>query len=325
MAQRCISRDATVVINSFNQGPTLDLALEGLSRQDFTGTWEIVVVDDGSHDGTDHIVASWERRLAVPLTYVRLPKQGMRWSRARNIGMDQAEGNVLLFFDADMVPDSQVVRLHVVEQARSPCLLGGDRLWRNALVDLPDHGSTRDCLECLRTSVSSADADCIRRESAERHARLALMDTAFPWRAAFGCHISFPAPMNLRYDESMLGWGPSDVELNCRLYHDKGLPVRFLPEARAWHVEREGAHHNPFRSTDSVAVNEYVRQVCYMIHKHLPLDLRAVIDMGFDRIVLGPDDQWHTVQRGRGGDKARTMEIALAWYGRTDRPGHPND
>ena len=80
--------------------------------------WELVVVDDGSTDSTPDVV----RRLAASDPRIRLVEsESLGVSRARNIGLDTATGDVLAFLDSDNTwhPDLLRVMLARIEQTGS--------------------------------------------------------------------------------------------------------------------------------------------------------------------------------------------------------------
>ncbi len=88
----------SVVIPARNAADVLPTQLAGLSRQDYEYEWEIVVVDNGSTDGTAHVAMAWTDRL--PLRVVpAFDKPGVNY--ARNVGVHSAEGDLIAFCDAD--------------------------------------------------------------------------------------------------------------------------------------------------------------------------------------------------------------------------------
>jgi glycosyltransferase involved in cell wall biosynthesis len=82
----------SVVIPVYNGEAFLDQAIESVLRQTWPRT-EIVVVDDGSSDGSTAIAASY------PVTLVRQRNRGV--AAARNVGAERAKGALLTFLDQD--------------------------------------------------------------------------------------------------------------------------------------------------------------------------------------------------------------------------------
>ncbi len=86
--------DTSVVIATYNHGRFLGEALESVFAQGATDL-EVVVVDDGSTDGTPEIVVAWLDRIR----YVRQDNRGLY--PARNRGLRESGGAYVAFLDAD--------------------------------------------------------------------------------------------------------------------------------------------------------------------------------------------------------------------------------
>ena len=93
--------DISVVIAAHNQRDRLRLVLSGLAVQTFSeGQFEVIVVDDGSTDGTGDFLREYER---IPIKVIPLHTNVGR-CRARNIGIAEAQGDVVAFLDGDALP-----------------------------------------------------------------------------------------------------------------------------------------------------------------------------------------------------------------------------
>lgn len=89
-------------------------SLEALSRSAYSN-FEVIVVDDCSTDNTPQIVEQYGAR------YLRTP-QVLGPGGARNLGAEQAEGEVLAFIDADVVVPVNALSLIADDLSRDPDL-----------------------------------------------------------------------------------------------------------------------------------------------------------------------------------------------------------
>lgn len=91
----------SVIIPAYNYAHYLPRTLYSVLRQRIDVPVELIVVDDGSTDNTEHVVS----RIAGNVTYIRQENQGL--SAARNTGLVHASGEALVFLDADdlLMPD----------------------------------------------------------------------------------------------------------------------------------------------------------------------------------------------------------------------------
>ena len=84
----------SVVIPTFNRARYLPDALDSVARQGVEGI-ETIVVDDGSTDETEAVVAAY----GSAVRYVRQPHHGA--AAARNTGVALATGRFISFLDSD--------------------------------------------------------------------------------------------------------------------------------------------------------------------------------------------------------------------------------
>jgi len=87
----------SIVVPAYNEAGYLGCSLTSLQNQDFTGPYEIIVVDNNSTDGTRQVI---ERYPGV--TYVFEAEKGI--TRARQRGFLEATGDILAYVDADTHP-----------------------------------------------------------------------------------------------------------------------------------------------------------------------------------------------------------------------------
>jgi glycosyltransferase involved in cell wall biosynthesis len=84
----------SVIVPTYNRADTIKRAIASVQAQTFQD-WELIVVDDGSTDGTASVIAGLDPRMVV----IRQENQGI--SGARNTGLARSTGRYIAFLDSD--------------------------------------------------------------------------------------------------------------------------------------------------------------------------------------------------------------------------------
>ena len=132
----------SVVIPTFNRAGELRPTLDSLAAQRTSASWEVIVADNNSTDGTRAVVESAMDRFPVPLRYVFEQEQGR--SAALNAGIRAATGSIIVTTDDDVRVGEDWLDRAAEALESSDCDYVGGRvlpLWgapRPAWI--PDHG-----------------------------------------------------------------------------------------------------------------------------------------------------------------------------------------
>jgi L-malate glycosyltransferase len=106
----------TVLMASHNGAPTLPVVLDAYCKLEAPrGGWKLVIIDNGSTDGTKETVEAFAQKL--PLTYVFEGKKGK--NAALNTGLTFLEGDLAVLTDDDAVPSSDwLVKLRMAADSQ---------------------------------------------------------------------------------------------------------------------------------------------------------------------------------------------------------------
>ncbi|MGQ9568791.1 MAG: glycosyltransferase [Anaerolineae bacterium] len=198
---------ATVIVPARNAAATLPGCLRALLRQTLPReAYEVLVVDDGSTDGT----AEAARALGV-----RVLRQDHRGAAAaRNLGARHARGSILCFTDADCQPAPNWLAELLTPFQADPDVVGVRGVYRS------------DQQEPVARLVQLEYEDRYRRT--ETFLRIDFVDT---YSAAYRTDL-FLAQGG--FDESFPGASVEDQELSFRLA-EQGYRLVFCPTAAVYH------------------------------------------------------------------------------------------
>ncbi len=202
----------SVVVCTYNGSRTIEDCLQGLARQTYANH-EIIVVDDGSTDGTGALVERYLPQMPA-LRLVTIPNGGL--SAARNVGMREATGEVLCYTDDDARPDPDWL-LHMAAAFHSTAhvAIGGPN------IPPPDDGSIAEC-------VANAPGGPIH----------VLVDDALAEHIP-GCNLSVrrAALMAIGGFDPTFRVAGDDVDV-CWQLQEAGGTIGFCPAAFVWHHRR---------------------------------------------------------------------------------------
>jgi hypothetical protein len=91
----------SIIVATRNRRESLRQFIDGLRVLPDQPAWELIVVDNGSTDGTAALLSQSDEDLPVVIVDEKLPGK----SRAINSALKHARGDILLFTDDDVVPD----------------------------------------------------------------------------------------------------------------------------------------------------------------------------------------------------------------------------
>jgi len=206
-------KKVSVIIPTYNQKEILAKTLDYLILQDYPKErYEIIVVDDGSSDATQEMVKS-KMGSKVGLRYFYQKKRGPHL--ARNLGIDKARGEIIIFVDSDIFTPPNFISEHVK--------------FHQKFGDVVVSGPT------VRTDrLDNVFADANRRKI-----KKLLFDFSGP--SFITSNLSVKRKFLIRvggFDEEFTGFGWHDWELGLRL-KKLGLKARRNINAIVYHYKKK--------------------------------------------------------------------------------------
>ena len=244
--------NVSIVIPTYNRKPILEKCLSALENQKLNKNvlnYEIVIVDDGSTDGT----SSWIRKNKEILPHVTLYEQKHGGpALGRNLGVIKSRYEIIIFIDSDLVVLDNFIVCHVEK------LLSASR---------------KNNSKCFTYGSVINTSNFVNPQNE----KYKLSDTSFAYFATGNVAISKELILSVGlFDTSFSLYGWEDLELGERL-RKRGTTLIKCPKAVGFHW------HPPFniKQIESLVAQEKERAKMAIIFfkKHPNLRVRFMIQL----------------------------------------------
>lgn len=198
----------SVIICSYNGAGTVQACLKSMRRLKYPD-YEVIFVDDGSTDNTQEILKDFPE-----VRNIRQKNMGL--SNARNVGMNAARGDIIVYTDSDCEADEDWLYYLALALVRSPHAgMGGPNL-------IPDEGSW--IADCVGLSPGGPTHVMIDDRTAEH---------------VPGCNMAYYAwaARQINGFDPQFRKAGDDVDFIWRL-QQQGHTIGFAPAAQVWHYRR---------------------------------------------------------------------------------------
>lgn len=190
----------TCIIPMYNSSQTILRALNSIKFQNFDGSFQIIVVDDGSIDNSVILVEKFrDENLDLCIDIFKKKNGGV--SSARNFAMDHATGEYIAFLDSDDEWNKEKIQIQIEIMVKNP------------QIDL------LGCRNSTSTSVTLPQSDnlpLIKLNSFNYVLKTSLITSSVIMRRLIYVEIG-GFNENMRYSEDMNYWLRAMQKFNCYL------------------------------------------------------------------------------------------------------------
>jgi GT2 family glycosyltransferase/glycosyltransferase involved in cell wall biosynthesis len=241
----------SVIIPTYNRKDMLLKCLSALEKQSvLPSEFEVVIVDDGSTDGTEATLA--EHRFSFPIEFHRQSNQGP--GAARNVGVTRARGELVLFIGDDIIAHERLLEHHLLAHAQHP----------EAGASVLGHIDWPPWME--PTPVM----DYVCGEGTQQFAYRYIPDLpALDYRFFYTSNISLKRSFLIEAFEAGLRFDPC---FRYAAFEDSELAYRLESRGLTIHYDKEAlAYHDHWMDLESFARREYnVGQMAVVFYRKHP-------------------------------------------------------
>lgn len=209
----------SVVMATYNRADILPVTIDHLARQTLApASYEVIIVDDGSTDGTQQVVEQKSQQAPFRLTYLHHTNRGPGYTQNR--GIREAQAPLVLLMADDIFLSAHGLQAHLDCHAQHPA---EEAAVLGQVVQSPE----------LEQSVFLRHWNPFRFSDFDGCEEL-------PYYMFWACNISFKKAFMTAHGMFRDRMGPAgpaaheDAELGCRL-HQHGLRIYYDKEAVGYH------------------------------------------------------------------------------------------
>lgn len=248
----------TVYTITYNQRDILHQVLSRLFQQNYPADrWQIIVLDDGSIDGTQDLLAKLQVQSPVPFKMICEIHtadylSAKRWNQCIAYGFQNTD--VFIQID-DVLTQPDLIRQHIKWHLQSQDFL---------VTGAKFEGKEENWLlsTCLRANLANQDGG-----AAEIPFYTAVWGASLSFTKSLMRKVYHP-PYECPFDERMIGWGHHEVELALRM-RNAGCQIIYDPAAGVFHRD----HTSESEQTRGINRSDLVKQgdiqnTDYILSKH---------------------------------------------------------
>jgi glycosyltransferase involved in cell wall biosynthesis len=270
-----VSLVATIQLCTYNRAHLLARVLDACFEQDIgPDAYEVVLVDDGSSDGTNLVIEAAKARARVPFTVVSQANAGL--AAARNAGIAASSGARIILIDDDVLPMPNLVAEHLRAARRNP-----DLVVRGAVIEVESF----DRLPAPYWTPKNYSANWFwtSNVSASRNSLDLVRLGERQW-----------------FDETFSEYGWEDIELGLRL-REAGMRGAFNRSAVAFHYKPKAER---VRAVDDIVRQKRAQARTALILEQKHPGWRARLATGNTKVQRSLHRLGHALHLQRGVERA---------------------
>ena len=209
----------SLIITVFNRSTSLRKALLSLNNQSIKPD-ELILSDDGSEEDIVSAISGIVRKFNFPVKYVKQANKGFRLAKARNNGVRNAEGNLIIFLDQDLIHTKGLIKTFITNWKEKrfitgmPVWLGEEQTLKITEQKIIDN----DFLHLIDENLIDGIVKQFKKDRTYYYLHKLKLTNQPRLRGGI-CAINREDFEKINgYDEKFIGWGAEDDDLGKRLY-----------------------------------------------------------------------------------------------------------